>query len=186
MTSYPEVLQSDETRAFWDYIQVLCAQARPPRAADFELMDIYNLASYVALVDLIPAEDRMRVRYVGTRIVEMFDQETTGKYLDELDIGPHTDELLDMYRKSFSEVRPHWSLADVHMTRDEGYGYMRPITFSCERLMFPMVDEDGAVTRLAAVLSRQDRSSVLEEYVCEALDFPNGDKADDRPAASRV
>lgn len=113
----------------------------PPRAA-LQPQDIPALLPIVVLVDLVGTPPRFRVRLAGTKVVEAYGAEITGRYIDELDF----DELEAAVLASITEVvasgRP--SVVEREYTRHDG----RHVKY--ERLLLPLSSDGATVDKLLA------------------------------------
>ncbi len=162
---------SDEVLKFWDYGCWLRRGARAPAFADFDLMDIHDISPHVIILDVEGAERRLRNRFVGTSVVALFG-ETTGYYMDEIDLGQYKDRLLEIYDETAAAGIPYWSLAQVVVHERVGGLVDYPLSFSYERLVYPLADADGAIRHLTAVLFSQPAEAATEGISYHQMPWP--------------
>lgn len=156
-------------KAFGDHMFALCNRDVLPRYSDLDLMDIYRLAPYVTVLDVVSEARRLRVRFAGTGVVHMFECETTGMYMDEIDIGDHREQLLAAYDLTITSRTAQWTMAHVNLGEDaEVLSVMSTEDshrhFAYERLAFPLCAADGAVTHIVAAMARHALSSAKEQF----------------------
>ncbi len=171
----PEFIRTDEVKAFWTYVLGLCADVWPPCYADFEVMDLYAVAPHLVILDTAPDSQRLRVRYAGTRVVELFGQETTGLYMDQVDLGKHKSELLQVYCRCRDEAVPFWTLTSVHLNEERSFGPPVQRMFDYERLVFPLQDDDGSIVHLVSIVIREDAATEETGFQCQELAPPTPD-----------
>jgi len=165
-------IRTDEVKAFWTYVMSLCADVWPPRYADFEVMDLYAIAPHLVILDTLPDPKRLRVRYAGTQVVELFGQETTGLYMDEVDLGEHKADLLQVYYRCRDEARSFWTLASVHLNEERSFGPPVQRMFDYERLVFPFQGDDGSIVHLVSIVIREDAATDETGFQCRELAPP--------------
>jgi hypothetical protein len=93
-----------EHRQLYDYWVERSAGRRMPQRRDISPAHFPKLLPYVSLVEI--ANGRYRIRLAGTRLRDIYDCETTGLYLDELDWGDKRDYWLAAYRRIAAEGKP--------------------------------------------------------------------------------
>ncbi|MGJ3261150.1 MAG: hypothetical protein ACFE0S_16245 [Rhodospirillales bacterium] len=162
---------SDEVLKFWDYGCWLRRGASVPAFADYDLMDIHDLSRNVIILDVEEPGRRFKNRFVGTGVVQLFG-ETTGRYMDEVDLGQYKDRLLEIYDFSVSTGMPYWSLAQVVVHERVGGLVDYPLSFSYERLVYPLADADGAIRHLTAVLVSQPVEAAAEGISYHQMPWP--------------
>lgn len=99
-SSRPTAVNSDRIRRVFDYWTALRRDRPYPAWTDVKLMDVYDVASFLAVLDVEAARDlngaRYRYRFCGTYLVEarssMIPADPTGCYIDEIqwpfDVSP--------------------------------------------------------------------------------------------------
>lgn len=167
----PAFLVSEAVRRFWSHMQDLHRERQRIAAEDFDLMAVHRLAPNLTLLDIDPGSGRLKVRFVGTAIVSMFGKETTGCWLDEVDLGPFKDALLGTYRDASESGIPQWTLARVTLTEESLPMLPQDRHFSYERLVVPLLDGDGNVSRLAAILVRHLSENVEDGFQRKPVAF---------------
>jgi len=92
--------------ALLDYWQERCAGRAMPRRRDIDPLDMpARLLPHVQLVEL-GERGRLRLRLVGTAIVDALGKDATGRYLDEAFDGETRQFLEDLCRAALRERRP--------------------------------------------------------------------------------
>lgn len=119
-----------------DYWTARVSRQHLPSRRQLDPIDIPHLLSSVALVDVEQSPRRFRYRLVGTRLVEWFRRDFTGRYLGETgNLGQDEDLLRRCYS---SVVESRAPLVDVNCTPHPDRPYLR-----YERLILPLEDHDN-------------------------------------------
>src|SRR6185312_12794369 len=95
-----------EQRQLYDYWIAKTAGRPMADRSDINPAEIPRLLPFLSLIEIEPASGRYRVRLAGTRLREIYDCETTGLFLDELDWGDKRDYWLAAYHRIASEGKP--------------------------------------------------------------------------------
>ncbi|MBO6519940.1 MAG: hypothetical protein JJ900_03525 [Rhodospirillales bacterium] len=111
-------------------------------------------------------------RFVGTGVVELFG-ETTGKFVDEVDLGEFKDQLISVYRQTIATRVPHWSLAQVVRTERLAGVVDSLKKFSYERLAYPLCDENGDISHLTAIVTSCPLEEAKQGFASEAVPWPD-------------
>lgn len=167
----PDFLVSEAVRLFWSHMRDLYRERQRIAADDFDMMAVHRLAPNLTLLDIDPGSGRLKVRFVGTAIVSMFGRETTGCWLDEIDLGPFKNALLGAYRDAGESGIPQWTLSRVTLTDESLPMLPQDRHFSYERLVVPLLDDEDNVSRLAAILVRHRIESVEDGFQIEPAAF---------------
>jgi len=127
-------------REFYEYWSSKCRQNRLPARADMSPADIPRLLPYLYLVDVERDPLRFRFRLVGTRVCEWFGHDATGSYVDDpldgdLDLG-----MAEVYRQVVESRVPRYVHRDI--------AELGTLVHCFDRLVLPLVGEDGAVEKL--------------------------------------
>lgn len=162
---------SQDVKMFWEYGCNLRRGARLPWFRDFDLMAIHAVSPKVIVLDVCDNGERLYNRFVGTAVADLFG-ETTGKYMDEIDLGGYKTELLNIYQRAIETGDPQWSLALVVRTERLCGVYDYPARFSYERLVFPLAGDGGQVSHLTAVLVCQPAEQAGAGFIHKALTWP--------------
>ncbi len=117
---------------------------RMAKRADFDPLEMPRLLSSIILIDVENDGARLRIRLVGTKIVDMYGSDYTGKYLDEIDFGDVRNKVLNEYHLPIFEKRPVFSDHDFRKLNDYHH--------TIERAIFPLSDDDNTVNKLIAFL----------------------------------
>jgi hypothetical protein len=95
-----------EHRQLYDYWIAASAGRRMPDRRDINPVHIPRLLPFLSLVEIGGDTGRYRIRLAGTRLRDIYDCETTGLYLDELDWGDKRDYWLAAYHRIAAEGKP--------------------------------------------------------------------------------
>ena len=122
----------------------LCAKARPhmtdlPLAASFDPLEVTSALPFSMLLDVVDGGADFRYRVYGREIAERFGQDISGRKISEMPVMAHIGAFfLAVYRVSMqkrcavlSEHAPAPAASVTHW----------------RRLIMPLVDEQGSVTR---------------------------------------
>ncbi len=163
---------SEKAQKFWNYGCRIRRHGKLPAFRDFDLMTIHDIAPNMVVIDVERPGWRLKNRFVGTTVVSLFG-ETTGRYMDEIDLGEHKQKLLEIYEKAVTKAKPYWSLAQVVIVeRLDGFPDRSRI-FSYERLVYPLAEPDGEVKHLAAIIIRHSVEHAETGLICRELSWPD-------------
>jgi len=95
-----------EQRQLYDYWLERAAGRAMPDRNDIRPAHFPRLLPNISLVCYEPETQRCRIRLAGTRLRDIYDCETTGLYLDDLDWGDKRDYWLAAYRQVFLAGKP--------------------------------------------------------------------------------
>jgi len=167
-----EILRSHEAKQYCQKMSELCADGKPPHFADLDLMRIYELAPNITVLDVDHDTYRLKVRFAGTRVGAMFGRETTGLHMDEIDLGAHKAELIAVYWLAVEQAQAQWTSANVRILIANHHGGPQGRNFNYERLVFPMLNADGDVGNLAAILVRQGYANGMSSIEHQQFNIP--------------
>ena len=138
--------------AYWDSLKKPAGGM--PALSDINLMDIYKLAPWIVILDVISGENpstQFRWRYVGTQLREtLFAVELTGQFVHNLSNLNWAELIQDCYEKMVSNPSPHMWRCQGKTFTDEP----EPIHYS--RLLFPLGGQSGAVEHLIGIYMQSD------------------------------
>lgn len=112
--------------------------------ADFDPLEMPKLLSSIILVDVENNGAKLKIRLVGTKVVDMYGSDFTGRNMEDIDFGDVRSKILAEYRLAVHEKRPVYSDHEFRKLND----YHRTI----ERAIFPLSDDDHTVNKLIAFL----------------------------------
>jgi hypothetical protein len=95
-----------EQRQLYDYWLERAGGRPMPDRGDIRPGHFPRLLPNISLVSYEADSQRCRIRLAGTRLRDIYDCETTGLYLDELDWGDKRDYWLAAYRHVFEAGKP--------------------------------------------------------------------------------
>jgi hypothetical protein len=125
-----------EQRQLYDYWIERAAGRRMPDRRDINPLHFPRLLPFVSLVE-IGSSGRYRIRLAGTRLRDIYDCETTGLYLDELDWGDKRDYWLAAYHRIAAEGKPAQGAVRGPRTQKEHlvqFWLKLPLTVNGERV----------------------------------------------------
>ncbi|MEI6559075.1 MAG: PAS domain-containing protein [Rhodospirillaceae bacterium] len=102
----PDDLASGRLISLRDYWRARRGTRPWPLRSDIDPVDIPALLPGVMLIDVETEPQRFRFRLVGTRMVEVFGQDPTGKYLDQPWHRRETASLLAPLRRTVASAGP--------------------------------------------------------------------------------
>lgn len=164
----PAFMQAPHVRAFWQHVNSLMPASGIVHIRDLDLMDIHRLAPEMIVCDVDIESCRNQLRFVGTRVVEVFGQETTGRFLDEVNIGPYRSQQLSAFNMAVASGWPQWMKVSVSPHADRSVPTSQFTGVIYERLVVPLAGDDGAVKQLAAIVA-------FSEDVCDQNTFEHVD-----------
>jgi hypothetical protein len=142
---FPGDARHPALRYLYQYWRLKAQGGRVPARRDLDPADMKPFLKYVIMFDVERHGGvyRFRHRLVGTHIVDLFAQDLTGRYVDQVSSAGH-----------YAEVYPR--LAGVVDTRAPAYGvYYAPTPrrefAKYEHLTLPLVSEDNQVDVLIGV-----------------------------------
>jgi PAS domain len=95
-----------EQRQLYDYWVEKSANGGLPLRRDISPMHFPKLLPFISLIEVEPDAARFKVRLAGTRLREIYDRETTGLYLDEIDWGDKHDYWMASYAHLVKDGKP--------------------------------------------------------------------------------
>lgn len=131
-----DALLADQREVF-EYWTSLRDGDRLPARTDFKPARIVRRLPMVSLVDVAFDASRFRFRLAGTGLRDMFGEELTGRYLDQVPFGSQFDHWHDIYRDVARSRAPAQGFTPL-LWRD------RPGTVQAW-LRLPFADENGVV-----------------------------------------
>ncbi len=141
-----------------------------PRYADLDLMDMYRLAPDIMIIDVDQISCRNRLRFVGTRVVEVLGRETTGMFIDQIEIGPFRSQQLSAFNQAVASKKLQWTFVNTQLAALPVLRPVRLSTCSYERLIVPCVDSFGEITHLAAIMQYAESSGRNNEFRHREID----------------
>jgi hypothetical protein len=79
----PAHVTRPELRFILDYWQAKRGTRAMPSRADIALRELKGQLGWISLIDVLPGGDDFRYRLIGTRIMQYFKSDTTGKTVSE-------------------------------------------------------------------------------------------------------
>lgn len=163
-TLSPAFLQSAAVRSFWVHMKGLMRPRGVVEASDFDLMAVHRLAPNIMICDVDVESCRSRLRFVGTKVVEVFGEEPTGRYLDEVNVGPYRSQQLAAFNLAVASGMPQWTRVSVVRARERPFDKIAGQGVSYERLVIPMAGMDNRIRQLAAIMEFTEGVSVSNEF----------------------
>lgn len=132
-------------RALYEYWAARCRDGRLPSREDVDPIEIPDLLPSLFLVDVVREGGDLRFRYrlVGTRNVERFGVDNTGRWLDELYGKDYFKFVGSEYQDTTIQGKPTWA----RMTA--GYADRPHVVY--ERLMCPLAADGRTVDMLMGI-----------------------------------
>ncbi len=138
-------LKSPAFRKLHDFWSSHCIDGRPPCLNALDLMEIYDVASDLVIIDLegeLDSVHRYRWRYAGNNLRFLVGVEMTSKYLDEI-ATPEMAEISDrVYGQILRTLEPHlWRQRVTIRKFDRSY-------VEYDRVLYPVLDRGDRPTHL--------------------------------------
>lgn len=104
-----------EQQFLFDYWRSKCRNGQLPSHRDIDPSEIHEQLPMISLLETCSRQEQIRFKYrlAGTGFWSLFDQEITGKYIDELPIGDRSlywnrvlSRVCDLARPSAGMTRP--------------------------------------------------------------------------------
>lgn len=113
-----------------------------PARPDIEPTELVPLLPHLMMID-VEQGPRFRYRLFGTAVSEAFGSDPTGKYIDEVMVGPYKAFLLGLYNDLIVSKKPVYSTSI--------YGGKREGQLWTQRLMLPLSSDGSAVDKVIAI-----------------------------------
>jgi PAS domain len=95
-----------EHRQLYDYWLEMARGRTMPERGDISPTHIPRLLPFISIIEIDSASNRYRVRLAGTKLRDFYDQEITGRYVDDLDWGDKRDYWMAAYTRIIEEAKP--------------------------------------------------------------------------------
>ena len=135
----------ENTRRLFTYWLELGGTAELPSWKAVNLMSLHDIAPTMFVVDLVRDQQSVSYcyRYVGTKIVDTFGIEATGKTVEEVYEGERRKDIIDAYNDVVDGRQPHCGIrSQANLDREF-------IKFAV--LTAPLFEVDGTVDKLIGV-----------------------------------
>ena len=136
---------------------------RMPARRDIDATDLPRVLPYLQLIEAV-APDRFRYRLVGTAIVQTFGHDYTGRFLDELALGP---ERINFFASKLKAVRDN---ARPMFVRTQ-YVSAKGVHFIANRLYVPLSENDRDVNMVLGSLTFEFSRATTREGVWGSAQF---------------
>lgn len=77
-----------------------------PKWGDLNLMEVYDIAPFICVRDVIPGQDDPVCRYWGTHLTELYGVDCTGKTIFSTYPAEKAQDTLDIYRRTLASDLP--------------------------------------------------------------------------------
>jgi len=161
----PAFFESANIRVFWEHMTELMPASGVVPASAFDMMNIHRLVPDIMICDVLAQTCRQRVRFAGTRIASVFQQETTGRYLDEVYVGPYRSQQLAAFSMAVATGWPQWTRVNILGTVGNLPKQVQGAGACYERLVVPLAAADSSVVQVAAILNFSDGCSGDSEFL---------------------
>jgi hypothetical protein len=172
MTDLPAASTSSDFRASlndpllalgYDYWRAKRAGRSMPRRSDIDPADIPTLLPNILITEMLEAGTRYRYRLAGSAVTEAFGRSLTGRYVDEIMMGPYRDFIMRVYRDIYLDRR--CIFCESRYTNGVKPG------LSTKRLFMPLSNDDRVVDQVLIVQTFQyagaDRNVVIIDNMDE-------------------
>jgi hypothetical protein len=132
----PEHSSLQELQAYWRAKKG--HRIAPPRSA-IEPNEIKALLPNILLIDVVGAPPRFRARLFGSKLIEAYGEEVTGRFGDEVDLDNVAPELMAFLESAARDCKPQFLRAEF--TKQSG----RHLKY--EQIILPL-SEDGKTVNM--------------------------------------
>jgi hypothetical protein len=136
--SVTDALRSPITRTLLSYWREKKGASDGVTWGDLDLMDVYSVAPYMTVCDVVDGGRDFRARYFGTGIVQVFHFDRTGKLLSEMYDPEAAEEISERYRLAVVANQPVRKVGYLYLARET-----LPTAF--EGVYLPLLGESGAI-----------------------------------------
>lgn len=134
-----EATEDPDLTALCSYWAAKCAGRKMPRRSDIDPTEIPLLLPHVFITE-VHQPLRFRFRLVGTAICDRWNENYSGKWLDELALGEDREAVLRQYERAWRSAAPSFDSAEF--TNELGrYLHYR-------RLLLPLSDDGNTPNML--------------------------------------
>jgi len=140
-----------------------------------DLMSIYRIAPYTYILDVVrdtAGAPRFRVRFAGTETVAALDRDPTGKYLEEINVGPEREDVIDIYSSMLETRCPSASRSGFLVTHPSNLNHFDEHTVTLKRVVFPLTDSGEAIDYFIGALVRVNETSAETGFTRIDFDMP--------------
>ncbi len=130
-------------RDFHDYVQSITPGGRLPSRAQFDPTRIPTLLPQLWIVEVERDPIRLRIRLIGTKVVEALGKDSTGQYFDDAFPQARPEEYFDRYLFMILEKTGTWRRGGSLV--DHG-----PVWSEVENVIMPFASDGETVDRLYA------------------------------------
>lgn len=136
MTDLVAPIQSDVLRRLVAYWSGICGRRRMPARADFDPLDVRYALGYISLIEVHRDPLRFYFRLDGTKQVDLFGVDCTGRYLDEAMPPDHVTLAAASYSEAVARAEPlyHRRLIAFHERQIEYEVVILPFSNAGERV----------------------------------------------------
>lgn len=130
---------------FADYMDVLRSEIDRVRLSNIDLMDIHKLAPNTYILDINHDTSEWVFRFMGTKLVQDFGQDLTGKDLHSVIQGDTKGTILDTIARVIDKKKPVWSKVTATPVPDKKEHSSKPKTVAYERAAYPLFGDTDRV-----------------------------------------
>ncbi|MEQ9135804.1 MAG: hypothetical protein RLO51_11390 [Thalassobaculum sp.] len=142
MSVDPTTVRRPELRDLLELWEARRQGAAPPSKSRFAPVDVAPYMSNMLFVEVLGSQPRFRYREVGVELIRVYGQDFSDRYIDQMPTLVRT----------FAEP----AYREVIAKRDATHGVFRFVEnwwiATYERLMLPLVGEDGLVAEVAVAI----------------------------------
>jgi hypothetical protein len=144
-------------RALLDYWVSIHPAIDLPGRRHLDPIDLPALLPNIWLIDVIrltgSSAPRLRYRLVGTSVARAFDEDCTGRWLDEVHQGFADSPVRQNLEAVIDSAQPSWRVGRPHLGQLRDY-------LSLERLYLPLADDGHQVDMILAITVFLDRYGI--------------------------
>ncbi|MBI1773828.1 MAG: PAS domain-containing protein [Proteobacteria bacterium] len=142
----------NELRQLYEHWATLKGQRLLPTRADVDISQLGFCIGHLAVAEIEDDPFRVRYEFVGDGLIQLYGEDLTGRYVDELYSAPVRAEALSAYRRVVGTAEPMFTrrVFDLLIKRFGYYRLMLPLASSgrgVDHVLVGIYPTDGRVKR---------------------------------------
>ena len=137
----------NELRQLYEHWAILKGQRLLPSRSDVDIGQLAFCVSNLAVASVEAQPFRVRYEFVGDALIQLYGEDLTGRYVDELYSAPVRAEALAAYRRVVATADPMFTrrIFDLLIKRFGYYRLMLPLAASGRRVDHVLVGDRKSV-----------------------------------------
>ncbi len=113
LTIETETFKTDTTNRLYDYWRGKCGDRERPHLADIELMDLYDIAPFMFIRDVIDDGKDLMCRFWGTEMTNAFKMDCSGKPISKSFTAYGSKNAIEIYLAVLESKLPTRLIGDL-------------------------------------------------------------------------